>query len=906
MSEIVERLEAHEGRNPGEAIATYGRSIVFLPKGVKPGSSVRVKLEEIREDSRGRMMYRGVPASVDYTERWKNNDDGTISRVTISTNWLLEEREEGTIETRQASEREVVYTTRTDSRIVWGQDQASSSVEQTKVTVYHTQREQAAYNGTLDWVKTAEREQKDAPVLVAITKVVCGYGDLSVRKLELAYQAAWTLSADAYYMSGSYETYVRENTTWGALPVWLQSQLQANYVICVCGRSRCETQSDGYGKCEKCRAEEVCVRCGKQTKVANLNGRLVCNDCKPYEEQEQLVARCVTIEKREELAKIAETLLTAEALPEDAAMVILGVTLGHVESEWYRTHWLEEWKGYAFYYFTDQGVYGTKFSAAALAILKFLPYAVGNQLVELIAWVAGRMKEQDWEYYGDFYHSTQVKGESRKPSLTESALADLNIAMRLRGSEADRQAVMAWLSSGDKPGDDYGSRPGPRLEAIREEVKKLMQASEQDYAKALALIAEFEQNEATRHVRAEAGEIWPDAKVDVSTRSRTATYVWCFAPDGSEVKGSEVRYQYKRHNDLLAYDFGDLSTDHLVLCATNDNYGYRYSEDWIVCYLPKVITPEQERAARAVEPHGYFVGTGTGWDLTQQGTVAFTTQYHRDLVPGSEEYNAHERMVSQNPINVDEWDTQPAEEDEPHTGVGTWVVWARPRRSNDPAMRKWQKAIEQAEAEVADAASELAHLEQAQQHIDGDYDQAEQRFLERELTNAGTRPIDSSSVFEVSGFERRESPSGERFEYGPFFDAPSGTNVYLVLDPFSNASGFVREGERVLVTARPRSSAQFYLFKGRKYDSAARRDVFVTGYFVTAILAPSAFDSQIEEATGKLEAAQTHLADLKVKPPKMSAPKNGNHIVATFNSEASDEPVTAMEAALRKAFQGKE
>jgi hypothetical protein len=743
MSDLIQTLEAHEGKNPGEAIGTSGRSIVFLPKGVKPGTSVRVKLEEIREDSRGRMMYRGVPATVEYTEKWKNNGDGTVSRVTISNNWLLVEQEEGVIETRPAGEREVQYTTRTDTRIVWGQDLVS--VEQTKVIVYHTQREQAAYNSTLEWVKSAEREQKDASVLVPITKLVVGYGDLGSRKLELVYQDSWSLFADAYYMRDSYETYTRENTVWGALPAWVQGQVQANYPVCSCGRSRRETNtSDGYGKCETCRAEEVCVRCGKQTKVANFNGRLVCNDCKPYEEQEQLVARCVTIEKREELAKVAETLLTVEALPESAALVILGATLDHVESEWLRNSWLESWKGYSFYFFSDQGVYATKLSSAALSILKFLPYAVGNQLVELVAWLTGRQKVKDCEYYGDFYHSTQVKGESRKPSLTESALANLAMAVRLRGSETDRQAVTAWLSSGNQPVGDYGRRPNSRLEAIREEVKKLMQASEQDYALALTKIAEYQRSEATRRARAETGEILPGARV---TRLQST-------------------------------------------------------------------------------------------------------------------------------------------------------------RSSDVAVRNWHCAMGLAEVEISEMRYDLVHLEQEREQTGGNCESAEQRFLERELAKPGSNPVDSDSVFEVPGFERRKSPSGERLEYGPLYDTPSGTNIYLVLDPFSNTSSFVSEGERVLVAAKARSDAQLFLFKDRRYDPATRRDIFVTGYFVTAILAPEAFDSRIEEARVKLEAAEAHLAELKANPEPATR-KTGTYVVDTFEQKVEDdEPETAMAEAFRRALQG--
>src|SRR3990167_11066010 len=93
--EQIQTLEATQGKNPSEAIASYGRSIVFLPSGVKPGQTVRARLQEIKPDSRGRMMYRAIPAPVEYSERWKDNGDGAASRVTIATDWLGKTREGG-------------------------------------------------------------------------------------------------------------------------------------------------------------------------------------------------------------------------------------------------------------------------------------------------------------------------------------------------------------------------------------------------------------------------------------------------------------------------------------------------------------------------------------------------------------------------------------------------------------------------------------------------------------------------------------------------------------------------------------------------------------------------------------------------------------------------------------------
>src|SRR3989338_4627023 len=157
--EQIHILETTSGKNPGEAIASYGRSIVFLPQGVKPGETVRARLEEIKADSRGRMMYRAVPAPVEYSERWKDNGDGAASRVTIATDWLGKTSEEGGGGTRPPETREAPHqaTIRTDRVVVWGADLASSVVVEKQVEVIPTLAEKVTPQGTITNQKVGER-----------------------------------------------------------------------------------------------------------------------------------------------------------------------------------------------------------------------------------------------------------------------------------------------------------------------------------------------------------------------------------------------------------------------------------------------------------------------------------------------------------------------------------------------------------------------------------------------------------------------------------------------------------------------------------------------------------------------------------------------------------------------------
>jgi hypothetical protein len=89
----VVTLVAEAGRQwdeKKEAIGTHGRSIVFLPRGVQPGERIRVELEEVRADARGRMMYRGLPAPVQSVKRWVERD-ARVEQIELSVDWKLQE-----------------------------------------------------------------------------------------------------------------------------------------------------------------------------------------------------------------------------------------------------------------------------------------------------------------------------------------------------------------------------------------------------------------------------------------------------------------------------------------------------------------------------------------------------------------------------------------------------------------------------------------------------------------------------------------------------------------------------------------------------------------------------------------------------------------------------------------------
>lgn len=533
---LISSLEAKKGLKfdqTGECVGTHvagrRRHVVFLPRGCTPGQTCRVALEVIkdaagnpRKDKAGREMYRGVPAPVEYSDRWKDNGDGTLSRATVSKDWLGREREEGVIETRPVATREDAANRldRTTAQVVWGPDLSSSAVEETPIFQIPQQREGVAM-GQLLWKTTGYREERNAPLRYTISKV--GPYDCSWWRERLAptYRPDAEVIVRVSYtrVDGTHgHTHV---STWGTMPVWWQTEQEARYPLCACGRLRREPQSDGYGECELCRAEEACARCGKQGSVAVVAGRLICAACKLYEEQEQLVNQVVTASQRQAFARQAARLLAGNSVPRETGEAVVRSTLSHVHAAWKRDDLVQKHTGYGWYYFCDDGVFASKFSPAALRIVESLPQAAGNSLVELVAWLAGPQRAEHCQGR-DFYWRTQVEGKTVSPRLSAASLQTLAVCVRLRGSEAARtEALARYRALVEKLGDG-----NEQVKAVAE----ILNGDEQDYEAALAKVREAEELLAA----AERKDVLVNYGGAFRARGRTGNRdYWVVRPDGS-------------------------------------------------------------------------------------------------------------------------------------------------------------------------------------------------------------------------------------------------------------------------------------------------------------------------------------------------------------------------------------
>ncbi len=474
---LIVTLLVEEGTK-GDPIGSYGGgrrsrgSIVFLPAAAKAhlGKNVRVELQEIREDSRGVMMHRGMPAPDTYADQWRDSGDGTLSRVTVVTDWLGNEVELGVVEIRPAGAREGSSSTQSKLQVVWGQDLASSVVEDRQVRLIPLEEEKVEA-GRLVWVKAGET-RKNLPVKTMSVIEVSAAPDCDWyrNRLQAVYDPDWSVKLYVGYgeqtATGGWKSTVYPVAKWAEMPNWWRAEQEARYPVCSCGRQRRDAQvADGYGKCELCRAESDCERCGsKKGKVTVKDSHLVCDVCRPYAEQEGLVARTLNADYLAAIAEEARGLLTLQPLKKEEGEAVLKATADSSA--------LRQMESYGWYYFGPLGeVYGTKLAPAALFLLEHLPSATGNGLVELVGWIAGGPRPVSSA--ADDYLLVQVEGKQITPALTEGLLKQVveKVAGRqpvladlLRGPTVDLEKILPdlrrkWLATPGEGNPD--GKPAP-------------------------------------------------------------------------------------------------------------------------------------------------------------------------------------------------------------------------------------------------------------------------------------------------------------------------------------------------------------------------------------------------------------------------------------------------------------
>jgi len=426
MSDEVVTVRATAGKNPGEAIGSHRRHLVFLPRGCEPEREYRVKLVPVgKQDRNGRELFRGVPAPATEAEGWRDNGDGTLSRCWVIKDWKLDEHVQ-VLETRPKARTDGTPHVNATFTTDWGTDLASSRITVTTVTTIPEMEEcLSGYDTWPSYLSTKEVDRRDGGTKVetfaieAMESTRSGYvesNDWQNCRLRLDYSGLPELYVGLKLTYGADKTAEVRSAKWTDQPAWLQAHLFAPYPVCGCGRERVDTPA-GYKACAKCRAEAA---------------------------QYSVIDELLPAEKRAEFARIAGLCAVAagegKAWEGDGGEVLVIALTPHLTPRYSGDDPFSLWRGYLWYYATSEGVFASRFPPEAMMILGGLGSATGRGLLTLSCWLTDRHRTE--QCGDDFYARTQVRGEEVEPRPDRYTLERASVAVKLRGTEADRQAAL--------------------------------------------------------------------------------------------------------------------------------------------------------------------------------------------------------------------------------------------------------------------------------------------------------------------------------------------------------------------------------------------------------------------------------------------------------------------------------
>ncbi len=520
---IIVTLTAEAGRQweeKKEAIGTHGRSIVFLPRGVQPGENVRVELEEVRADARGRMMYRGRPAPILRVERWIERS-GKLENLELSVDWKLQETELGVLESRPIVRRDGEARKSSTFTTDWStslQTARISVTTKTEIPELEEHVDSSCYGTPTP--RDREMARRDGGTvtetftLEAIEPVRSGYvhsNDWLDNRRRASYEGEPALYVRLKLAYDGDKTVETQASKWVDLPSWVQNHLSALNLLCGCRRERVDAPS----------------------------GKTICSICQRELEFEQ----AFSMDRRVELAAQAAKLAAIEPVSKEAGEIILASSFDHVPDRGFgttRSSLVKKSSGFAWYYFDDDGIYGSKFPVVALQILSNLALASGQALRELAAWIAGPHKPNEYrpqEYEQSYYVRSQIKGEALEASFVGTdELSSIVVAERLCGSMNDRQAALEGL---ERVKDALGERDRKTLE-----ISDVLQGDQQDFGLALQKIREIEELFAAQA----AGEVLVNFGGYFRRMGATGNAdFWVVRPNGSrrepDVKDGRRRYE---------------------------------------------------------------------------------------------------------------------------------------------------------------------------------------------------------------------------------------------------------------------------------------------------------------------------------------------------------------------------
>lgn len=568
---------------------------------------------------------------------------------------------------------------------------------------------------------------------------------------------------------------------WEEVPEDLRNSHLAEWPICACGQIRYETAK--FDKCRLCRDHRPCSRCGKDTyfgekKIAE-GSPLICSNCESWLEQTAAVAAQVSLEHREAIAAEAQALLAGKIIEKEAGTLLAEVIARRTPEGWLRDSKLRNLRQLApkTAIVTGDGYWGSRLGQAEL---------------ERCAGLLGKTPEEAiWTIYlvvkQDAYRLDQPAPPRFEPRELESLAQRLDAGQPVLAyfvtesdhfvSEVEKavtavEAALVKLAQGlGVEPDDVPESDGRKALA---EAKKALERADFAEAKKLAeesaqVVAVALEREAERQAKAAAGEILLDVRVPLAGHksSRDPGKVWAIAPDGS-VMSPEEEDQYHAF-------FGDLSAAVLIVRHYRSDYGYQYHEEWEVVHQPATVTEAQRQAVKNLEEdpevHYYFKGRGTGWDLSREGKVVFSTPYHRDFY--GEDREALDAMRAEFPVDISRYETEveyPEVTDWDPEPAPITLVGPHPRRS--PREKELWEEMAELQRQSNSIDQELGYGNRVVCKLADDTSR-----LSAELRSKGVRQFQGSGEFS-GGVEFRAALEEEKWRHYSGINAIFSCRVY--------------------------------------------------------------------------------------------------------------------------------
>lgn len=659
--------------------------------------------------------------------------------------------------------------------------------------------------------------------------------------------------------------------TWDEIPLNNQMgfliQQNVDWPLCSCMMGRRKADHDF---CNFCATHRNCQSCGKPTgfwgdaiaKAEASGSKLYCDNCKKHLESVAIVDAKISLAMREEIAADAQKFLAGVFMndEEEVQQHIRQAVLRRYRIDYERSRVLQQLGQVTSLITTQEGEWASTYTKTELERFAMIHEQSGSELMVSIAMLVDQgFRESNRRRPGqNVAHAEQYA----YAALQGGRMPELKLARFVAESEAFVQVIAQAVADVETALVDFRAKLA-YLPDSDERVKKVSEAKSalenKDFAKAKELAAAAQQLIAEGMAMIASGEVMAYFTVATSARSRTYTDVFAIVQDGTTIPPMAESLRSS------GYVYKDLPNSALVVSHSHDNYGYQYNEHWEVHCLPAQVSEAQKSTLRRMEQEtrNYFTGPDTGWDVRQVGMVSFSTAYHRDFQGVEAQLDAEMRASENLPIDVTKWEQTIG--DDGHVVVGPY------RRQSKEA-----KAITEAEDAELNARGTAMTLEQEKQDAQAVYYEILAAWVERDSVKDGSRPVEEGTAFAVSRFIKETNRAANRDDFvsEPFFDWASGTQVKLVLDPYSQASAGINEQNRdVLVRVRARNSGQVHLAEAFIRPAEGGHKVRTLVYFVVPVPSPEDFDRQIAEADQAHRAAVEALERTRRAADLISAKK---------------------------------